>query len=286
MEVKDPDDLGMKIRVGDLKEGSEYYVTTHRPEEPYRKVIVKTINKDNDPSIYYVITNPAGIYGINPKDKTPYNQFYKVELGHLTHVNKLKVGKSYLITRPWYGKVWDSKTMTKSSIPTHKDKITINEIEIFHPLVYISATDERGGKAIYPVHLDNPNFVFYEMDTPIQRAIGVVGHSMTYNPETGHAYNFGPGTFGKLIRDYVGVGEDKKTPSPKSPKSKTPKSKGGYRATARDRKYLARLQAGKSIGFTMRASLKAKGLIPRANGSTRVSEKYRTKRNGTRRLRA
>ena len=31
---------------------------------------------------------------------------------------------------------------------------------------------------------------------------------------------------------------------------------------------------GKSIGFTMRASLKAKGLIPRANGTRRVSKKY------------
>jgi len=31
---------------------------------------------------------------------------------------------------------------------------------------------------------------------------------------------------------------------------------------------------GKSIGFTMRSSLKAKGLIPRANGTKRVSAKY------------
>ena len=62
------------------------------------------------------------------------------------------------------------------------------------------------------------------------------------------------------------------------------KSKGGYRATARDKKYLAQFRAGKSIGFTMRASLKAKGLLPRANGSKRVSEKYRAqKRNVTRR---
>ena len=60
--------------------------------------------------------------------------------------------------------------------------------------------------------------------------------------------------------------------------------KGGYRATVRDKKYLARLRAGKSIGFTMRASLKAKGLLPRANGSKRVSQKYRAqKRNVTRR---
>ncbi len=50
---------------------------------------------------------------------------------------------------------------------------------------------------------------------------------------------------------------------------------GGYRPTARNKKYLAKWKAGKSIGFTMRSSLKAKGLIPRANGTRRVSPKYR-----------
>jgi len=50
--------------------------------------------------------------------------------------------------------------------------------------------------------------------------------------------------------------------------------KGGYRATKRDKKYLILWKKGKSIGFTMRASLKAKGLIPRANGTRRVSKKY------------
>lgn len=50
--------------------------------------------------------------------------------------------------------------------------------------------------------------------------------------------------------------------------------RGGYRATKRDKKYLARVKAGKSIGFTMRASLKAKGLLKRANGTRRVSAKY------------
>jgi hypothetical protein len=49
---------------------------------------------------------------------------------------------------------------------------------------------------------------------------------------------------------------------------------GGYRATARNKKYLKLWRAGKSIGFTMRSSLKAKGLIPRANGTRRVSAKY------------
>ena len=51
-------------------------------------------------------------------------------------------------------------------------------------------------------------------------------------------------------------------------------AKGGYRATKRDLKYLKLWKQGKSIGFTMRSSLKAKGLIPRANGTKRVSAKY------------
>jgi hypothetical protein len=60
--------------------------------------------------------------------------------------------------------------------------------------------------------------------------------------------------------------------------------RGGYRATAKDRKYLRKWKRGESIGFTMRSSLKAKGLIPRANGTRRVSAKYQ-KRRVTRRRR-
>uniref|UniRef100_A0A6C0AQW2 Uncharacterized protein n=1 Tax=viral metagenome TaxID=1070528 RepID=A0A6C0AQW2_9ZZZZ len=60
---------------------------------------------------------------------------------------------------------------------------------------------------------------------------------------------------------------------------------GGYRATAKNTKYLKMYKQGKSIGFTMRSSLKAKGLIPRANGTYKVSEKYRTRGNGTKRRR-
>jgi hypothetical protein len=59
------------------------------------------------------------------------------------------------------------------------------------------------------------------------------------------------------------------------PKLPTPLS-GGYRATKRNLKYLKLWKKGKSIGFTMRSSLKAKGLIPRANGTKRVSAKYRS----------
>jgi hypothetical protein len=54
---------------------------------------------------------------------------------------------------------------------------------------------------------------------------------------------------------------------------------GGYKATKRNLKYLRRYKAGKSIGFTMRSSLKAKGLIPRADGSYKVSPKYQTKKD-------
>lgn len=55
---------------------------------------------------------------------------------------------------------------------------------------------------------------------------------------------------------------------------KLPIAMGGYRPTKKNLKYLKMLKKGKSIGFTMRSSLKAKGLIPRANGTKRVSPKY------------
>ncbi len=54
--------------------------------------------------------------------------------------------------------------------------------------------------------------------------------------------------------------------------------RGGYTATKRDKEYLALWKKGKSIGFTVRSSLKAKGLIPRANGTKRTSRKYRVTR--------
>jgi hypothetical protein len=50
---------------------------------------------------------------------------------------------------------------------------------------------------------------------------------------------------------------------------------GKYKPTARNRDLVRKWRAGKSIGFTARASLKAKGLIPRANGTKRVSAKYK-----------
>lgn len=54
-----------------------------------------------------------------------------------------------------------------------------------------------------------------------------------------------------------------------------PSTVGGYKANKRNLNALKKYKQGKSIGFTMRSSLKAKGLIPRANGTRRVSKKYR-----------
>jgi hypothetical protein len=56
-------------------------------------------------------------------------------------------------------------------------------------------------------------------------------------------------------------------------------AKGGYRATAKNRAMLRKYRAGKSIGFTGIASLKAKGLLPRTSrknkGKKIVGSKYR-----------
>jgi DNA-binding IclR family transcriptional regulator len=49
---------------------------------------------------------------------------------------------------------------------------------------------------------------------------------------------------------------------------------GGYRLTHKNREMLRKFKAGKSIGFTWRSSLKAKGLLPRSNGSYRLGAKY------------
>jgi hypothetical protein len=55
--------------------------------------------------------------------------------------------------------------------------------------------------------------------------------------------------------------------------------KGGYRPTKKNLKYLKKWKRGESIGFTMTASLKAKGLIPRTSrkqkGKRVISRKYR-----------
>jgi hypothetical protein len=54
--------------------------------------------------------------------------------------------------------------------------------------------------------------------------------------------------------------------------------RGGYKPTKRNRAALRKLRQGKSIGFTMTSSLKAKGLIPRTSrkhyGKKIISKKY------------
>ena len=160
------------------------------------------------------------------------------------------------------------------------EEVTINNINKYvkkNSSEYYSLDTTLGVFGVIPGQKETEAFnKFYSKIYPknVQRAILQVAQMTT------PSITAGPGPWG-LVRKYLGPPYSYPPPPP------TPNSaSGGYRATARDRKYLARLRAGKSIGFTMRASLKAKGLIPRANGSTRVSEKYRTKRNGTRRLRA
>jgi hypothetical protein len=49
---------------------------------------------------------------------------------------------------------------------------------------------------------------------------------------------------------------------------------GGYRPTRRNRQMLKKYKAGKSIGFTGKASLKAKGMLPRSNGRYILGPKY------------
>jgi hypothetical protein len=51
-------------------------------------------------------------------------------------------------------------------------------------------------------------------------------------------------------------------------------SGGSYKATRRNRQLLRRYRAGKSIGFTAKASLKAKGLLPRSDGRFVLGPKY------------
>ncbi len=63
---------------------------------------------------------------------------------------------------------------------------------------------------------------------------------------------------------------------------------GGYKPTARNLMYLTKWKRGHPIGFTMTASLKAKGLIPRTSktlkGKKIIGSKYRG-RSATRRNR-
>ena len=62
-------------------------------------------------------------------------------------------------------------------------------------------------------------------------------------------------------------------------------AQGGYRATRKNRNMLKKYKSGRSIGFTARASLKAKGLLPRSNGRYVLGPKYAGTKRLTRRYR-
>ena len=49
---------------------------------------------------------------------------------------------------------------------------------------------------------------------------------------------------------------------------------GGYKPTRRNRQMLHAYKSGKSIGFTAKSSLKAKGMLPRSNGRYVLGPKY------------
>jgi len=49
---------------------------------------------------------------------------------------------------------------------------------------------------------------------------------------------------------------------------------GGYSPTKKNLNTLRRYKSGRSIGFTARSSLKAKGLIPRSTGQYILGPKY------------
>jgi hypothetical protein len=55
---------------------------------------------------------------------------------------------------------------------------------------------------------------------------------------------------------------------------RSPQRRGGYRPTRRNREMYKKYKAGGSIGFTGRASLKAKGILPRSNGRYVLGPKY------------
>ena len=81
--------------------------------------------------------------------------------------------------------------------------------------------------------------------------------------------------YGGNKRSYKRSYKNKHKRSNRSNKHKrSNKSKSKYNPTKKNKAYLAKWRRGNSIGFSVRSSLKAKGLIPRANGTKRVSEKY------------
>jgi hypothetical protein len=60
----------------------------------------------------------------------------------------------------------------------------------------------------------------------------------------------------------------------KTRKARRGTRRSGYKPTRRNRETYKKYKAGKSIGFTGRASLKAKGILPRSNGRYVLGPKY------------
>ena len=105
-------------------------------------------------------------------------------------------------------------------------------------------------------------------DTPVAAPVAA--------PEaaTGAAPIAAPGVANHKTKRANGLANEAAAP-PVTPGVAGGKRKGGYRPTKKDKAALKKLKQGKSIGFTMRSSLKAKGLLRRANGTMRVSAKYK-----------
>jgi hypothetical protein len=98
--------------------------------------------------------------------------------------------------------------------------------------------------------------------------------SLVENPETGKKDLFVWDSVNNTWR----IDQGSSVSTQRSPLSSNTSDRGffgGYKASKKNLKYLKNYKKGKSIGFTMRSSLKAKGLIPRSNGTYKVSKKYR-----------
>lgn len=102
--------------------------------------------------------------------------------------------------------------------------------------------------------------------TPMLKALGIMQGGATRKQRQRQRQRQSGGTCG-TCRSYRG---GKRSSGSRSRKCKP----GAYKATAADKARLRRHLAGKSIGFTQRSSLKAKGLLRRANGTCKVSKKY------------
>jgi hypothetical protein len=182
--------------------------------------------------------------------------------------------------------------------------VFIDNKEVTTPTV-IQEYADKDGKIKSSLHFDAIVDAFYcshippalyvdpaIRDSVIDRVTNILG-TATYTPVSVHrafdkvARTYGkPGT--KLHAQIMNISQGiiaqmdplRRTKSKRQTLKKGSKRhRGGYTPTARDRKYLSLWKRHKSIGFTMRSSLKAKGLIPRANGTYRVSDKYKTSAN-------